>query len=193
MPTAEWLYDLVMRPLGWLGLDRLRKRLVSAARGSTLEIGAGTGLNLSYYDVGASPLIALDLDRDGLLRGRRRSPGAFLVQASIEALPFREGAFDTVVSCLVFCSVPNPAAGLSEVHRVLNRSGELRMLEHVRPTGRILGWLADHLTPIWRHVAGGCHLNRRTVEALAVAGLCSTRSRRTLRGAVVELRADRCQ
>ena len=193
MATAAWLYDLLMKPLGWLGLDRWRRRLVRDARGSTLEIGAGTGLNLPYYDVGASPLIALDVDRDGLLRLTARSRRAFLVQASVEALPFRDGAFDTVVSCLVFCSVPNPAAGLKEVHRVLNRSGELRMLEHVRPAGRFLGWLADHLTPMWRHVAGGCHLNRRTVEALAAAALCSTHSRRSLRGAVVELRADRCQ
>ena len=193
MAAAAWLYDLLMKPLGWLGLDRLRERLVRDARGRTLEIGAGTGLNLRYYDAGASPLIALDIDRDGLRRAWARSPRAFLVQASVEALPFREDTFDTVVSCLVFCSVPNPAAGLNEVHRVLSRSGELRMLEHVRPDGRFLGWLADRLTPMWRHVAGGCHLNRRTVEALAAAELHSTRSRRILRGAVVEVMADRCQ
>ncbi len=193
MAAAAWLYDLLMKPLGWLGLDRLRERLVRDARGRTLEIGAGTGLNLRYYDAGASPLIALDIDRDGLRRAWARSPRAFLVQASVEALPFREDTFDTVVSCLVFCSVPNPAVGLNEVHRVLSRSGELRMLEHVRPAGRFLGWLADRLTPMWRHVAGGCHLNRRTGEALAAAELHSTRSRRILRGAVVEVMADRYQ
>ena len=193
MATAAWLYDLLMKPLGWLGLDRLRERLVRDAHGRTLEIGAGTGLNLRYYDVGASPLIALDVDRDGLLRVRARSTRAFLVQGSVEALPFRDGAFDAVVSCLVFCSVPNPGAGLNEVHRVLNGSGELRLLEHVRPAGRFLGWLADRVTPMWRHVAGGCHLNRSAVEALAAAELCSTRSRRSLRGAVVEVRAARCR
>ena len=193
MATAAWLYDLLMKSLGWLGLDRLRERLVRDARGRTLEIGSGTGLNLPYYGVGASPLIALDVDRDGLLRARARSPRALFVQASVEALPFREATFDTVVSCLVFCSVPDPAAGLNEVHRVLSRSGEVRMLEHVRPAGRFLGWLADRLTPMWRYVAGGCHLNRRTVEALVAAELCSTRSRRNLRGAVVEVTADRCQ
>ena len=193
MATAAWLYDLLMKPLGWLRLDRLRERLVHDARGRTLEIGSGTGLDLRYYGVGASPLIALDVDRDVLLRARARSPRAFLVQASVEALPFREGTFDTVVSCLVFCSVPNPAAGLNEVHRVLSRSGEVRMLEHVRPAGRFLGWLADQVTPMWRHVAGGCHLNRRTEEALAAAELCSTCSQSTLRGAVVEVRAARRQ
>ena len=192
MPFAGWLYDLLMKPLGWLGLDHLRRQLVRDAHGSTLEVGAGTGLNLGHYAPGASPLIALDVDRDGLRRARTRLPRALLVQASVEALPFRDGAFDTVVSCLVFCSVPHPAAGLDELHRVLKRSGELRMLEHVRPTGRLLGWLADRVTPMWRHVAAGCHLNRRTVEGLPAARLCSTRSRTSLRGAVVELRANRC-
>lgn len=192
VPTAAWLYDLIMKPMAWLGLDRLRRRLVGDARGSTLEIGAGTGLNLPYYDNAASPLIALDVDRDGLLRARRRLSQASFVQASVEALPFRDGAFDTVVSSLVFCSVPHLQTGLDEVRRVLRGSGEVRMLEHIRPSGRFLGALADLLTPTWRHLAGGCHLNRRTADALAPAGLCSTGARRRLRGAVVELRARRC-
>lgn len=192
MPTAAWLYDLIMRPLGWLGLTRLRRRAVRDARGVTLEIGAGTGLSFRDYDPRAVPFIALDIDRDALLRARIRLPRAVLVQASVEALPFRADAFDTVVSCLVFCSVSHPAVGLAEIRRVLNARGELRMLEHVRPSGRFLGWLADRLTPMWRHLAAGCHLNRRTAEALPRAGLCSTTSSYSLRGAVVELRAHRC-
>jgi ubiquinone/menaquinone biosynthesis C-methylase UbiE len=192
MPTAGWLYDLVMKPLGWLGLDRLRRRLLRDVRGGTLEIGAGTGLNLRHYDQGASPLIALDVDREGLLRARSRLPRAFLVQASVEALPFRGDTFDTVVSFLVFCCVPHPPAGLEEIRRVLKPDGELRMLEHVRPAGRFLGWLADRLTPIWRHLAAGCHLNRRTAEVLTSAGLCSEGSQAFLRGSVVALRAHRC-
>jgi ubiquinone/menaquinone biosynthesis C-methylase UbiE len=192
MPTAGWLYDLVMKPLGWLGLDRLRRRLLRDVRGGTLEIGAGTGLNLRHYDQGAFPLIALDVDREGLLRARSRLPRAFLVQASVEALPFRGDTFDTVVSFLVFCCVPHPPAGLEEIRRVLKPDGELRMLEHVRPSGRFLGWLADRLTPIWRHLAAGCHLNRRTAEVLTSAGLCSEGSQAFLRGSVVALRAHRC-
>jgi ubiquinone/menaquinone biosynthesis C-methylase UbiE len=137
-------------------------------------------------------LVALDVDRESLLRAHRRLPRALLVQASAEALPFRDGVFDTVVSCLVFCSVPNPAAGLAEVHRVLNASGELMMLEHVRPAGRFFGWLADRLTPMWSRLAGGCHLNRRTAEALEPAGFRPAAAvGRLLRGAVLELRARR--
>lgn len=192
MPTAGWFYDLVMKPAGWLGLARMRRRLVRDARGSTLEIGVGTGLNLRHYGPAASPLIAVDVDRDALLRARSRLPRAFLLQASVEALPFREGEFDSVVSCLVFCSVSDPETGLGELRRVLSPPGELRMLEHVRPPGRFLGWLADRLTPLWRHLAAGCHLNRRTAEALAPVGLCRTSSRSFLTGTVVELHAHRC-
>lgn len=192
MPTPGWLYDLFMKPLGWLGLTGLRRRLVCDTRGRILEVGAGTGLNFPLYAIGASPPMAVDVDREGLLRARSRLPRALLVQASVEALPFRDGVFDTVVSCLVFCSVPNAPAGLQELRRVMSPTGELRMLEHVRPTGRLLGWLADRLTPTWRHLAGGCHLNRRTIESLPTAGLCPTGSTRTLRGAVVELTAHRC-
>jgi ubiquinone/menaquinone biosynthesis C-methylase UbiE len=191
MPTTAWIYDLLMKPLGWLGLARLRGRLVRDVRGRTLEIGAGTGLNLALYDPGASPLVALDVDHDGLLRGRQRRPQAFFVQASVEALPFRDEAFDSIVSCLVFCSVPHPAAGLAEVRRVLRADGQLAMLEHVRPPGRVLGWLADRLTPLWRRLTTGCHLNRRTTETLDHAGLPSTRGRAFLRGTVIELKSRR--
>jgi ubiquinone/menaquinone biosynthesis C-methylase UbiE len=188
---SGWLYNLGARALGWLGLARLRQRLVGDARGPTLEIGAGTGLNLSLYGAGAFPLVALDVDREGLLRARARAPRASFVQASAEALPFRDGAFTTVVSCLVFCSVPHPGAGLQEVRRVLRDDGELEMLEHIRPPGRVLGWFADRLTPLWRQIAAGCSLNRRTPEETVSAGLSPTRSRTLLGGVVVELRARR--
>jgi ubiquinone/menaquinone biosynthesis C-methylase UbiE len=191
--SVGWLYDLLMKALGWLGLTRRRRQLVGDVRGRTLEVGVGTGLNLRHYQPAASPLVALDVDRDGLLRARRRLPRALLVQASVEALPFREGAFDAVVSCLVFCSVPNPARGLEELRRVMGPAAELRMLEHVRPPGRALGWLAERLTPIWRRLAGGCHLDRRTRESLPPSGLCPTSSSFSLRGAVVELTARRCE
>lgn len=187
MPPPGWIYDLLMRPLGGLGLTRLRRQLVHDVRGRTLEIGVGTGLNLDLYGPEASPLIALDVDRDGLLRARSRLPRAYFVQASAQALPFRDDTFDSVVSCLVFCSVPHPALGFGEIRRVLRGDGELKMLEHIRPAGRFLGWLADKLTPLWRQVAGGCCLNRRTPEALVQAGLTPTRARRFLSGGVVEL------
>src|SRR5688572_20489562 len=113
-----WLYDAFMRPLGWLGLDRARAALTGGARGRTLEVGTGTGLALPGYDPAAIPLVAIDLDQAALRRARARGGRALLVKASVEALPFPDECFDTVVSCLVFCSVAHPRAGLAEVRRV---------------------------------------------------------------------------
>ena len=192
MPIAGWFYDLLMKPLGWLGLDRLRRRLVGSARGRTLEIGVGTGLNLDLYEPSAAPLVALDVDRAGLLRAHRRTSRALLVQASVEALPFRDGVFNTVVSCLVFCSVPNPAAGLDEVHRVLDASGELMMLEHVRPAGRFLGWLARSLdadveSARWWVSAKSSHRRGARACRLSTCGLGPTPTRRRARVARASL------
>jgi ubiquinone/menaquinone biosynthesis C-methylase UbiE len=129
---VPWLYD----PMCWLcerlGLMRWRRWLVSGARGLALDLGCGTGRNLPLM-AGARP-VAVDPDAAVLCRARRRAPGARLVRARAEALPFRDGVFDTVVSGLAFCSVADPGRGLAEVRRVLKRHGELRMLEHVRST-----------------------------------------------------------
>ena len=93
-----------------------------------------------------------------------------MIQARAEALPFRTGAFDTVVSGLVFCSVGDPARGLAEIRRVLAPGGELRMLEHVRSP---VPWRArweDRIQPLWTRVSGGCHPNRDTEAAVEANG-----------------------
>jgi SAM-dependent methyltransferase len=93
-----------------------------------------------------------------------------LVRARAEALPFHDGAFDTVVNGLVFCSVSDPPRGLAEVRRVLRPGGVLRMLEHVRASGRVAAWLQDRTQPVWTWFTGGCHPNRDTEAAVAAAG-----------------------
>ena len=87
-----------------------------------------------------------------------------------EALPFRDGVFDTVVSGLVFCSVPDPRRGLAEVRRVLRPAGALRMLEHVRSTRRWKARAQDALQPVWTRLTGGCHPNRDTERTVEAAG-----------------------
>ena len=104
-------------------------------------------------------------ERLGLGRWRR-----WLVQGSAEALPFRDGTFDTVVSGLVFCSVPDAARGLAEVKRVLRGDGQLRMLEHVRARRPWKARLQDRVQPFWTRVTGGCHPNRDTERAVEAAG-----------------------
>lgn len=164
-----WLYDAMCAVMEWTGLGRWRQWLVTGARGRTLEVGCGTGRNLPRYDPSLT-LVALEPDADALKKAKTRAPGALLVRGSAEALPFREGAFDTVVSSLVFCSVPSPERGLAEIRRTLATEGQLRMLEHVRHQNSLLGWLQDLLQPAWTVVAGGCHPNRRTEATVEASG-----------------------
>jgi ubiquinone/menaquinone biosynthesis C-methylase UbiE len=92
------------------------------------------------------------------------------VQARAEALPFRDAAFDTVVSGLVLCSVADPSRALAEVRRVLRPDGTLRVLEHVRSTVAWRARLQDALQPAWTWVAGGCHPNRDTERSVEASG-----------------------
>lgn len=187
MPSA-FLYDAVMKPLGWFGLGRARRRLVAGLSGRLLELGAGTGLLSEHYDAAARP-VGVDVDLAGLRRARSRSAAGSLVCADAQALPFRAGSFDAVVESLVLCSVPDVGQTLREARRVLRVGGELRLLDHVRPPGRVLGRLADRLTPLWSRVSGGCRLDRAPASELAAAGFAIVWRRRSLRGVGDELRA----
>jgi ubiquinone/menaquinone biosynthesis C-methylase UbiE len=93
-----------------------------------------------------------------------------LILARAEALPFRAGVFDTVVSGLVFCSVADPRRGLAEVRRVLRPGGTLRMLEHVRSVHPWKARIQDRIQPFWTRLMGGCHPNRDTERAVEAAG-----------------------
>jgi len=105
-----------------------------------------------------------------------------LVCARAEQMPFRDGAFDTVVSGLVFCSVAEPARALAEVRRVLRPGGRLRMLEHVRARGRAAAWLQDRVQPAWTWMTGGCHPNRETEATVLAEGFEVDAATRRARG-----------
>jgi ubiquinone/menaquinone biosynthesis C-methylase UbiE len=137
--------------------------------GRALDLGCGTGRNLPLFARGVRA-IGLDPCHESLLKSRLRAPGVPLVRGRAEALPFRDGAFDTVVSGLVFCSVEDVPLGLAEVRRVLKAGGVLRMLEHVRAASRLSAWLQDVTQPTWTWATGGCHPNRRTEAAVSAAG-----------------------
>jgi ubiquinone/menaquinone biosynthesis C-methylase UbiE len=170
MTARALLYDAFMTPLGWLGLDRARHRLVQGLSGHVLEVGTGTGLLLPSYPPSVSSTVAIDIDPDMLARARLRRPGVSLLQADVRQLPFPDGSFDAVVSCLVFCSVEEPARGLAEIRRVLRPGGQLRMLEHVRSSHAALARIQDGLNPLWCRLSGGCCINRETVPLVEAAG-----------------------
>jgi ubiquinone/menaquinone biosynthesis C-methylase UbiE len=164
-----WLYDAFAALADWRGMRGWRRWLAGGAQGRVLDLGCGTGRNLPHYAASVS-VIGVDPAHDVLERARRRAPRVRLVQARAEALPFRAGAFDTVVSGLVFCSVGDPARGLAEVRRVLAPGGELRMMEHVRSP---VPWRArweDRIQPLWTRITGGCHPNRDTETTVNANG-----------------------
>lgn len=163
------LYDAGLALLEATGLGRWRRWLATGADGRVLDLGCGTGRNLPLF---AAPARAVGLDPclETLRAARRRAPATPLVLAVAERLPFRTGAFDTVVSGLVFCSVTDPGSAFGEVRRVLSPGGRLRMLEHVRAVGRWHARLQDAAQPLWTRLTGGCRPNRDTVAAVRGAG-----------------------
>jgi len=142
---------------------------VGAARGRTLELGVGTGLNLPLYRA-ANSVAAIDPDGASLRRAWSRRDGngesITLYQARAEELPFADESFDAVVGTLTFCTIGDPARALAEARRVLKTGGALRLVEHVRADNRLIAGAQDMATPLWKEIAGGCHLNRDTRAAV---------------------------
>jgi ubiquinone/menaquinone biosynthesis C-methylase UbiE len=190
MPLKGWLYDIVMAPLERLGFARRRRALLRDLRGRVLEIGVGTGMNLPAYENGAN-VIGVDRQLSLIRRARRRrAKGQQLVVARAEALPFRDGSFTAAVGTLVFCSLDDPEAGLAELRRVLAPGGVLRVIEHVRwDRHPHAARLQDRLAPVWRVIADGCRLNRRTESLIRDAGFRVERTRHDVDGLLLELHA----
>jgi ubiquinone/menaquinone biosynthesis C-methylase UbiE len=153
------------------GFDEYRQRLVPGADGRVLEIGIGSGLNLPFYSGRADAVVGLDPSQALLSLARKGAtdgcPAQWL-EGSAEAIPLGDGSIDTVLSTWTLCSIPDVMAALNEVRRVLKPSGKLLFVEHGRaPDARVRRW-QDRLTPMWRRLGGGCHLNRpidRLVDA----------------------------
>jgi ubiquinone/menaquinone biosynthesis C-methylase UbiE len=148
-----------------------RQRLVGAAEGRVLEIGSGSGLNLPYYPRTVCEVLALEPAPQLIVMARRRSrdismPVTF-IEASAERIPFESMSFDTVVTTWTLCTIPRASDALSEMRRVLRPGGRLLFVEHGRALEQRVRRWQDRLTPVWRCVSGGCHLNRQ-IDALIV-------------------------
>jgi SAM-dependent methyltransferase len=172
-------FALLYDPFVWAGeragLRALRKTLLSRARGCTLEIGGGSGLNLPHYADDLDELVLAEPDaamrarlEKRLSRSGRRSR---LIDAPAERLPFPTGSVDTVVSTLVLCTVEAPDVALREIARVLRPGGQLLFLEHVRSQSPTLARWQDRLAGPWRRFARGCRCNRATAELMVACGL----------------------
>jgi len=151
-----------------------RRKIVPQASGVVLEVGAGSGLNIPLYGPAVTTLYALDPSRElrnmAQTRARRAPFPVTYLQASAEQIPLPDGSVDTVLATWTFCTIPDPARALQEITRVLKPAGILLFIEHGRsPDHSVAAW-QHRLNPIWKRLAGGCHLNRRIDELLKEAG-----------------------
>lgn len=178
--SSPWarVQALIYEPFLYLGegagMRAARKALLKQAAGRVLEIGAGTGLNVSHYPPEARELTLAEPEpamRRRLARRVRRSDRqAVIVDAPAEQLPLADRSVDTVVSTLVLCTVEQPDRALAEIARVLRPSGQLLFIEHVRAESPALAWWQDRLLGPWRRFACGCRCNRATVELMQARG-----------------------
>ena len=163
------MYDRMMASTEEAGLRDHRRAIVGRARGRVLEIGAGTGLNLDHYPPDVD-LVLTEPEEPMARRLRARATRGEVVEAGADRLPFDDDSFDTVVSTLVLCTVPDQDAALAEIRRVLKPGGRLLFLEHVRSDDPKTAKWQDRLLPVWRFCGHGCHPNRDTGAALTRAG-----------------------
>jgi ubiquinone/menaquinone biosynthesis C-methylase UbiE len=151
----------------------MRQRLLGGVSGDILELGAGTGMNLSHYDEGLASLVLTEPEPAMLRRlqpkALEQAPNAKVVQASAEDLPFEDASFDAVVSTLVLCGVEDQARALQEAKRVLRPGGRLLFIEHVRSDDPKLARFQDRMNRL-NHFLVGCDCNRQTLAAIEEQG-----------------------
>ncbi len=172
---SSWLFprllDRIMRQQQMLPF---RQRIGEAASGRVLDVGIGSGLNLPFYGGQTERVFGIDPSSELLRfaeeRARMTSTPVELLRGSGEALPIDDKSIDTVVVTFTLCTVANAATVLAEMRRVLRPGGRLLFAEHGRaPEAGVARW-QDRLTPVWRRVAGGCHLNRKPDDLIRSAG-----------------------
>jgi len=166
-------YDVLEAPLERLRFAGWRKRLRNQIAGpAALEVGVGTGKNFPYYPSGVQ-VVGIDLSPHMLMRARRKASkldlNVDLREMDVQSLDFPDHCFDTVFATFVFCSVPDPVAGLRELRRICKPSGRLLLIEHMRPENIVLGLIFDVLNPMVVRMMGA-NINRRTMDNIRSAG-----------------------
>ena len=175
--TPSWLYDI--REIAGARRRAFAQRMLFANMGQqVLFVAAGSGLNFANFPPHRN-IVAIDVNVEGLARARERSESydgtLRLMEADVQKLPFEDASFDTVATASTFCSVPNPAQGLSELYRVMQPGGRLLMLEHVRSRNPLIAWEQDMMNLAMRYL--GSDVNRETVGPVRDAGFVIDRIR----------------
>ncbi len=169
----SFLFDFVER-FGGKRLSQWRTFLWSNVEGKViLEVGVGTGANFPYYPHNAN-VTAIDLSDRMLNKARDKAHQqgfqVHLEVMDVQNLRFKDNVFDTVIASLVFCSVPDPVAGLKEISRVCKPRGKVVLLEHVLSSNQVVEFFQNLLNPLTLWVFGE-NLNRKTAENVSKSGL----------------------
>lgn len=176
MSARSWLfakgYDAFFQKMERAGLSDIRRGVLSEATGRTVELGAGTGLNLEHYPPAVTELLLTEPDPHMAAQARRKAGSrARVIEAPGEALPLDDASVDTVVFTMILCTAPDPPAVLAEVHRVLRPGGRMLFFEHVRSEDPGLARWQDRLAKPWRVFGNGCRCNQPTGELLEASPL----------------------
>ena len=154
-------------------LSAYRDRVVPAATGRVLEVGIGSGLNLPRYSRHVQQVIGLEPSPKLLNMARsvgRQSFPVDLIEGSAEEIPLENASVDTIVTTWTLCTIPDASHALNEMRRVLKPGGRLLFVEHGRAPEPNVVWWQDILTPMWKSIGGGCHLNRAIGSLIEGAG-----------------------
>jgi ubiquinone/menaquinone biosynthesis C-methylase UbiE len=166
------IYDLLEKPMESMSMDKWRLKLIERIEGEkVLEVGVGTGKNLSYYPEYLD-LTGIDFSKNMLKKARDKvdnKKNINLVEMDAQDMEFDDNTFDTVVTSCVFCSVPDPIKGLKEIRRVCKDNGKIIMLEHMRSNNELVGKFMDFINFIPLNI-WGANINRQTMKNLIKAG-----------------------
>ena len=169
---ASRFYDILEGPMEMMALREWRIDLMKELVGNVLEVGVGTGKNIEYYPKDID-ITAIDFSEKMLEKAREKADKynkkVTLLQMDAQDMKFTDNTFDTIFTTCVYCSVPDPIKGLSEMRRVCKPNGKIIMIEHVRSEKKVLGLIMDILKPITVNTYGA-NINRRTVENIYKSG-----------------------
>lgn len=156
-----------------------RERVIAGAEGRVLEVGIGSGLNLPFYSSQARDIFGLEPSPRLIAMTRRAAERSSmpitLIEGSAEAIPLDNHSIDTVITTWTLCTIPEVGRAMREMHRILKPRGKLLFVEHgLAPEANVRKW-QDRLTPAWKRIGGGCHLNRPIQALIANEGFIIAR------------------